>query len=321
MLAIIDESLPKIATIQFKFIKSQYSYVEDTYKVSNIESVYKYLEKLKEINPIKRDIDYLFEKFDYIITEQLELSISRDDFTNLKKEIEDLKFKCNSIKEILNQIIQPQDENTISFKLYEFNSFSDFSDFCNDLNKKILVPLDRLKIKVQLGELEMGSAWLSIIIGTGLGVLLITAIIRQAFDILIHDYQKFKVASKVIEGLEMEESAIAEFNKKVLEQKEKIINERVEQIFVDAKNDSEFPKDIDDGELSELKIAIKLSLESMEKHIDKGLMVYQALDVKENERYKLPDFTELIAIKQPPKLITDNSEEALINTKTPSEKN
>jgi len=166
----------------------------------------------------------------------------------------------------------------------------------------------------------MGSTWLSIIIGTGLGVILFTAIARQAFDILVYDYQKFKVASKVIEGLEMEKSAIDEFNKKILEQKEKISNEKVEQILTEVSKENEFPK-IDNGELSELKNAIKLSMELMEKHIDKGLMVYQALDVKENERYKLPDFTELIAIKQPQKLITDNIEEPPLNTKTSSEEN
>lgn len=316
MLAIIDESLPKITAIQFNVITDKYG--NEKTKISNIRSVYKYLKKIKEIKPLEMDINYLFEKFDYIITEKLELNIARNEFDEMKNEIEDLKFKCAIIKDILTQIIQPQDENTISLKLYEFDSFSGFSDFCNDLNKKILVPLQRLNIEIQLGGLEMGSTWLSIVIGSGLGVLLFTAIVRQAFDILIHDYQKFKVANDVIESLKMEKSAINEYNKKLSEQKERISIEKAEQILTEISKESEFPKK-DDGELFELKNAIKLSMELMGKHIDKGLMVYQALDIKENERYKLPDFTELLVIKRPPEQITDNTKEASISTKTSSE--
>lgn len=71
----------------------------------------------------------------------------------------------------------------------------------------------------------------------------------------------------------------------------------------------------DEGDLSELKTAIKISIDFMERHIDKGLEVYHVLDKPEDERYKLPDFTKLIELKQPQKLITDNTEDNIIPDK------
>jgi len=85
MLSIIDESLPKINAIQFNIVTKKYT--NEEYKISNISSVYKYLKKLKEINPLKNDINYLFEKFNYIITEQLELNIDHSDFNEMKGKI------------------------------------------------------------------------------------------------------------------------------------------------------------------------------------------------------------------------------------------
>jgi hypothetical protein len=211
------------------------------------------------------------------------------------------------ISKLITQIIRPQNKFTISFKLYNFENFSEFTDFCDDLNKKILIPLKRLNIDIQLGELEMGSKWLSVVFGIGLGVMLTTAIVRQAFDILIHDYEKLRVAKSITNSLDMGNELIEEYNKKISEYMEKIRYEKADQVVEEIKETGGFPS-LDDGELSELRTAVKLSIDLMEKHIDKGLEVYQALDIKENERYELPDFTKLLEAKQPQKLITGNND-------------
>ena len=102
-----------------------------------------------------------------------------------------------------------------------------------------------------------------------------------------------------------------ELNKGILKKKEKIKNDKVVQIIKEIKEMEDFLL-TDNGELSELQTAIKLSMDVLEKHIDKGLEVYHALNKPEEERYKLPDFTKLFELKQPQKLITNNSEEGKI---------
>ena len=302
ILVLVNESLPIIKNIS---ISPNSSYT--SYKIFNIKKVYIYFRRLSEVEALKKDIELLLSRHPYLITEQEFTYIDSDAYNDFTKILEEIKSKCNIISKIITQIIRPQNEYTISFKLYSFDNFSEFTDFCDDLNKKILVPLKRLKIDIQLGELETGSDWLSIICGTGLGVMLLAAIVRQAFDILIYDYEKFRVAKSIANSLEMENAFMEDFNKKALEHMEKIKCEKVDQIIGEIKEDDNFPS-LDVGELSELRTSINLSMDLMGKHIDKGLEVYKALDIKENERYKLPDFTKLLAIKQPQKLITDNNE-------------
>ena len=300
ILAIINESLPIISNISF-VIESSFN------KVDNIGRVYNYFTKLSEIEALKKDIDLLIKKHPYLISEQVSIYLDRDTYNDCKSMMSEIINKCNIINKLLTQIIKPQNEYTISFKLYKFENFSEFLDFCNDLNKKILVPLNKLNIDIQLGELEAGSDWISIVFGIGLGVVLITAIVRQAFDILIHDYQKLKAANSLTEILKMGKEFMKEYNDKILEYMGKKRYEKVDQIIEEIKDVEGFPS-MDDGELSELKTAIKLSMESFEKHIDKGLEVYKALDIKDDERYRLPDFTKLLELKQPQKLLSDGTE-------------
>jgi len=304
ILFIVNESLPILKNI--KFINS----VNNGYKIENINNIYIHFDKLKEIDALKNDIELLLEKHAFLISKQDFMHINRDVYDDCKNMLDKIKNKCSLIISLLKQIVQHQDKNTISFKLYKFENFNEFSIFCDDLNKKILFPLQRLNIDIHLGELETGSKWISIVCATGMGVMLLTAIVRQSFDILIYDYQKFKVAKSVTETIEMGNEFINEYNKKVIEKLDIMKYDKAEQIIMEIKNENGFPLE-NEGDLSELRTAIKFSIDFMEKHIDKGLEVYHVLDKPEDERYKLPDFTKLIELKQPQKLITDNTEDII----------
>ena len=300
ILVIINESFPTIQRIKF-------TNENGVYKIQNVSNLHKHFYKLAEIEAFIEDIRLLLTKHAYLITDQNVVYTNFDMYNECKEMVDEIKYKCLTINNLLLQTVKPQNENTISFKLYKFDNFNDYINFCNDLNKVILAPLKRLNIDIQLGELETGSNWLSIICQVGLGVILLTAIVRQAFDILIHDYQKYNVADKIIESFQMEKEFIESYNKKMLDQKEREKDEKVKQIVNDIRASDGFPQ-IDDGELYEFTNAVKLSIDMMGKHIDKGLEIYQVLDKKENERYKLPDFSKLIELKQPQKLITNNTE-------------
>jgi putative N-acetylmannosamine-6-phosphate epimerase len=95
-----------------------------------------------------------------------------------------------------------------------------------------------------------------------------------------------------------------------------IKDEKTDQIIKEIKEYEEFPL-ADDVVLNEFRNAVKISIEFMGKHIDKGLEVYQALDINENERYKLPDFAQLMIVRQPQQLIVDNTKK-VVNNDIPS---
>jgi len=301
ILFLVNESLPKINAIGFVQPGNNAGY-----RITNIKGIHYYFKRLSEIEALKNDIQQLLARHAYLISEQEFMTVNYETYTECKDLLEFIRLKGTMISELLTQVIQSQCENTISFKLYKFEDFFAFSDFCSDL-KKILVPLKLLKIDIQLGELEVGSEWISVIFGTGLGLIFFTAIIRQTFDILIHDYQKLKVAKAVTKSLQLGNELLENYNKKIFEKMEKIKFDKADQIVNEIKESDDFPL-TDTGELSELRSSIKLSMDCLEKHIDKGLEIYQALDKKEDERFKLPDFTKLLELKQPQKLLTDKVE-------------
>jgi len=302
MLLLIDETMPMINTIQF--VENPQT---NSYTIKNIKKIYNHLRNFAEIEILKNDIDLLLSEHTYLISEENFVNLEKTIFLDCRAKLNTIKSKCTMVKGLLTQIVQPQNENTISFRLYEFEDFNEFTNFCEDLNNKILVPLRRLNIDIQLGELEIGSKWISIVFKIGLGVMLFTAIVRQTFDILIYDYQELRVAKAVTESLELGNEILDEYNKKIIKRMEAIKLEKADQIINEIKEADGFNLK-DNGELSELRVAIKFSMDSLEKHIDKGLEVYQALNLKNDERYKLPDFTKLLELKKPQKLLKDNIE-------------
>jgi len=214
ILFLVNENLPQINAISFA--TAQYEYT-----ITNIKDIHICFNKLSKIDVLKKDIEKLLSKYTFFMSDQESITIEGSRFSSCKDELREFQSKCAILKGILSQMVQTQDENIISFKLYEFENFSEFANFCDDLSKKILAPLKRLNIDVRLGELEMGSEWVSIICGTGLGLTFLVCIIRQAYDILIHDHQKLKVAKSVTESLDFGNEFIENYNRKISELFEK----------------------------------------------------------------------------------------------------
>ncbi|MDR3123569.1 MAG: hypothetical protein LBU16_07315 [Treponema sp.] len=272
------------------------------YTISNIDNAFSAFENLSKIDSFKEDVNRLLAAYPFLRTIEDTLYLDQVSFNSIKSEIENIEYKCNALKQVLVQIIEKQNENTISFKLYDFDNFDEYTKFCDDLNTKILLPIKRLNIDIQLGDLESGTKWLSIIVGATAGVALFMSIVRQSFDILVHDYQKYKVATNVVESLGLGEEIIKAYNKNLLERIKNETHTRTETVLQDI-SEFEETKALDKNALSELNNAISISMELLSQHIDKGLEVYQALDVDEANRYKLPDYKELLTAKEPVKLL------------------
>jgi hypothetical protein len=247
----------------------------------------------------------LLSAYPFLRTIRKTLDVDQKSFNDIKSKIENIKYNCRILKETLDQIIEDQDENTISFKLYNFGSFKEYVEFCDELSTKILLPLKRLNVDIQLGELESGSKWLSIIFGATVGVAVFTAIVRQSFDILVHDYQKYKVTTNLVESLNLSKESLEDYHRRL---EDRIKGETQAQVKIVLQDIGEYEeiKALDKNALSELNNSIVISMELLSKHIDKGLEIYQALNVDEAHRYTMPDFKELLLAKEPTKLLDNH---------------
>jgi hypothetical protein len=300
MYAIIEEYLANIEV--FKLERNKQT---GQLNVINYNKVVIYFNRIGEIEIFKEDILELKSHETFFYSDMDIFSIDESTFNQVNAVIQKINRKISLFKDIYNSFMKEQDPLTISFKLYEFEHFSDYVDFCNDLNNKIFNPLNRLKVSVALGELEAGSKWISIVCGSLLGVTLLTGIVRASFDILIHDYQKYRVTEDLIQSLSMERQFIEEFQKKKeTQQKEELITKATEIVnsnqLIDKKGNL---VQIEESEKQELINSTIMAINIMKKHIDKGLEVYQALDIPNDKRFELPKYSDLIAAKQKPKEI------------------
>jgi hypothetical protein len=311
MKSIIDHELPIIKTIRFSEdgIGSDRRYI-----LSNFHTAQKSFDELMKIDLFSNTIKQLFTKYPYLSTVRESFNVDATSFQNIQNIISGLRQESEIVSKILVQLLDEQDPYTISFRLFEFENFAEYAKFCDDLSTKILNPLNRLNIKVELGELEIGSKWVSIIIGASIGVALFTAIVRQSFDILIHDYQKYRAAESVMHSLKDSGKLLEEYNKSIIEKIKEENTVRASSVAEELKSHPEWEK-YSEMEPSELENSVRISMDLLSKYIDKGLEIYQALDVDEKDRYQLPDYKELLQVKESQKLLRKNDEQKLLEEK------
>lgn len=269
--------------------------------INNYQNIKNAIENLGEIEIFKKKVaNILSEEFEGILLNSIKIESNKA--VKFLNKVNLFKNEIILLKDVLENLLNVQDELTLSIKLYEFNNFKDFSNFCNNFNKKVLAPLGRLQEDVAIGDFEIGSRWINIVFQTTLGLALVTHIFRASFDILIHDYEKYRIVHAMVERYEKDNAKLDSFNKFLLEDKDKLFYEKTEEIIQNLKENHELT--IKDEDLNEFKTSIKLSMEESHKLLDKGLEIYQALDVPAEKRYQLPDYKELVPFLLEKKLLT-----------------
>lgn len=209
---------------------------------------------------------------------------------------------------LLREIVKEQDSDTISLKLHDMTEFKEFVDFNEDLYKIILRPLTYCGIEIEVGELEEGSRWQSFITHSFIGLALITSIFRSASDFMLYDVQKQRVINQVVETYieigksetELEElkKSFDEARKKELEKRANDVITELEENVSNEKNEKIEKILQEQAQKNELITSIQHSIDCSYKYIDKGLEIYQALNVSEEKRFQLPNFQELLLQKK-----------------------
>lgn len=233
------------------------------------------------------------------------LNLSSDKFHRLETTVNELKKNLDMLIEFLENYIKPQNPNTVSFKLFELSSFEEFSSFNDDLFKVILRPLTSCGISVDMGELEAGSRWQSIIFKSTCAMYLFISLVRASTDFVIHDLQKERVLNDLIKTYEEMGNDIKDFDKLIKKQNDNKIQLAVNTVISDF-SDFECPEDEkkeyekiqEELKKKELQNDLEFSIKKMGIYIDKGLEIYQALDVPEEKRFPLPNYKELLEQKK-----------------------
>lgn len=258
------------------------------------------------IDPILSDKEFGGHYINYF-------NMSNDSAARLEKLKDKLIYALELIEAILDKLVYPQSPLSLSIKLYPIEDFRDINEFINTFQKKVLAPLNFMNEKIAVADLETGSKWINITIGTYLGFKLLTSVITSAFDILTHDYQKYRIASDIISQYEKENVEINGLRVFIEKQVEETYLRQASLIIENLKEDTSIPDEekerllkMKEEQINELRISLTKSLEETSKQIDKGLEIYASLDMPKDERaqIELPDFTKLTSLKKEWKLLS-----------------
>lgn len=277
-------------------------------KILNFGSLIDTLFRLNEFSFLKNYITPIEKEPFFSKTIGEVINLSTENYNKLEMVVQNLKKTINLAITILKEIVSDQDTDTISLKLYDMKEFEEFVSFNDDLYKKILRPITLCGIDIEIGELEEGSRWQSLIIHSYIGLSLLFYIFRAASDFMIYDVQKNRVVNQIVETYieigksENELNQIkADFEKarknELGKQADGVINELKD--IVKEHPDENVEKILtNETSLNELCTSIQTSIDLSYKYIDKGLEIYQSLNIPEEKRIELPNFQELLSKKQ-----------------------
>jgi len=273
--------------------------------ISKYDITTKALKNISKIKGIDILVDTLFSTDYGAPAISNSIVYSHNQYSALNNHLEKIRMSVKLLKDVLEQQIEPQDENTIALKLYEFENFKDLNDFTSSINKKIFAPLYNLNINIKVGDFEKGSHWINIIIDSSLGLSLLVNVIRQAYDILIHDYARFRVVEDIISDFEKNGKKIDELGTYLQGMINEVYDRRIENVIANTKKDSKLTPeelkiidDLEESRLNELKSALRFSIEESCNQMERGLEIYQALDIPEEKRYKFPSYKSLPSKKK-----------------------
>lgn len=214
---------------------------------------------------------------------------------------------------ILDKMVEPQPELTLSLKLYELGEFKELNEFISNFQKRILAPLNYLNESVEVGELESGSKWINLTLKSYLGFQLLTSVISSSFDLLIHDYQRYRIAAEIVDQYVSQNNESNGFKTFIESQMEELFMKRASIIFEELKEMKDLPAhqkkkllELNNEQINELRVTLVKSLEETTRQIDKGLEIYEALDKPKEERLhiQLPNFSKLLSLRKEGKLLT-----------------
>ena len=276
--------------------------------IQNYGNLIDTLLRLKEFSFLKKIIAPIEKETFFSKTIGDTINISAENCNKLESVVVNLKRSVDLSISLLREIVKEQDSDTISLKLHDMTEFKEFVDFNEDLYKIILRPLTYCGIEIEVGELEEGSRWQSFITHSFIGLALITSIFRSASDFMLYDVQKQRVINQVVETYieigksetELEElkKSFDEARKKELEKRANDVITELEENVSNEKNEKKEKILQEQAQKNELITSIQHSIDCSYKYIDKGLEIYQALNVSEEKRFQLPNFQELLLQKK-----------------------
>jgi len=236
----------------------------------------------KEISEFKNGI--LFSTSD----DQIRVVIP--EANSLVNKVNNFKSVVNSFHTVLDQIVGEAKDNIISIKFPQTNDLDDLAKAANDLHiifSQVIIN-DKIEGQIKIDNVESGSIWIDIFVGSLLAVRLIGQLTWSA-AVVYKKIQEGRIVEKFVNALNVKNDSLEDMRQKQKDQLALLVELEANHLYDDnfdsSKKDSE--------QIERLKNSIKLLAEL----IDKGAEVHPSLNVPEQVSNLFPKMENILTIE------------------------
>ncbi len=229
-------------------------------------------------------------------TNKASIRVNLNEGEELKQKILSFETLIKSLANALENITSTKtDKNSISIKIQTVKDFDDLSNISKDLHTILtqVIVNNKIKGKVEIINVENGSIWFDILLGTELAIIIVGEL-TWASAVIFKKIQEGKIIEQHVKSLKIKNDSLSE----IKEAQKKLINQMIdsESKFLHKK----YFDSNDNDQMTRIKHSIKL----LSNLIGKGTEIHPALNAPEEVSNLFPDTKKLELVESKIKKLT-----------------
>lgn len=255
------------------------------------------LEKLADFKFLKQEIEELKSVTTiYYARTMNTFEVGSIDFNRFHESYLILVYKINAVIDLLSQYLPKEDPNSINVKFENTNELKEVSQLINTLDKALnqLLNIPDINGKAELINVQPGSIWFNIAVGTSVAIPVIAGAVWSSVVI----YKKVKEVELVQKSIEAFDVHIDAMNaiKEGLENQVSALCETEARQLLEGNNIN-----FDPETLNRVKHTIKMFSEL----IKNGVEIHHPLAAPEDVKNLFPDYSKIGLIESKIKLLKE----------------
>lgn len=275
-----------ISDLKYKF--------EETKQGNNAIAVFSNLNQfrnafnlLETSDLFKKEIENL-RKGPIFTTGQDFININLGEGRQIKNQLEEFVRIVGSVSQSIGQIGGENEQDSVSIKLPDIRDFKELSDISADFHKILSQSIlnDQINGEVRIDNVENGSIWIDVYLGSAAAVSLIGGL-AWASSVIYKKINEGRIIEQHVTSLKIKNDSLKEIQEKQKKALDLMIEAEAKNLYSDnfEGNDNE--------QIERLKMSIKM----LSDLIDRGAEIHPALNQPESVKNLFPKSKELELIE------------------------
>jgi hypothetical protein len=264
-------------------------------QASNLITFRNNLISFEKSNLFNKEIDEL-KNSALFTTKNDDIKIQHQEGSKLQLKFENFKLLFTSFQNLLNDLIGETRSNVISVKLPKLNDLEGLANAANIFHKIFSQAIinDKINGEIKIDNVENGSIWLDIFLGTTAAVTLIGNIVWSA-AVIYKKIQEGRMFAEHVNSLKIKNESLEDIRVAQQITIDLMIESEAKHIFSEN-----FGGD-DNEQIERLKNSIKL----LSDQIDKGAEIHPALSAPEDVKNLFPKTENFLSLESKIKKLTN----------------